>query len=101
MTAVCPPGSSGVGELVGGVVASSNFVARMHRRESLARGDLGAELEIDVASLTITLPGDRKIDFSLDKFARYCLVEGLDQMGFLQKHRDAIEAFEQERAWTP
>ena len=61
----------------------------------------GAELEIDVASLTITLPGDRKIDFSLDKFARYCLVKGLDQMGFLQKHRDAIEAFEQERAWTP
>ena len=61
----------------------------------------GSELEIDVANLTITLPGDRQIEFSLDKFARYCLVEGLDQMGFLQKHRETIEAFEQERTWTP
>ena len=61
----------------------------------------GAELEIDVERLTITLPGDRRIDFVLDKFARYCLVEGLDQMGFLQKHSAAIERYEQERPWTP
>lgn len=61
----------------------------------------GVELAIDVENMTLTLPGDRETDFTLDRFARFCLVEGLDQMGFLQKHSEAIQAFEQERAWTP
>jgi 3-isopropylmalate/(R)-2-methylmalate dehydratase small subunit len=61
----------------------------------------GAELEIDVESTTLTLPGERALQFELDNFARYCLIEGLDQLGFLQKHRERIEAFEEIRAWTP
>lgn len=61
----------------------------------------GAMLEIDVENLSIGLPDGREIGFELDKFARYCLVEGLDQLGFLQKHMDRIEQFEESRSWTP
>ena len=61
----------------------------------------GAELEIDVESTTLTLPDGRSLQFELDNFARYCLIEGLDQLGFLQKHGERIEAFEEARAWKP
>jgi 3-isopropylmalate/(R)-2-methylmalate dehydratase small subunit len=61
----------------------------------------GAPLEIDVGSCTITLPGGRTIEFELDSFARYCLIEGLDQLGFLQKHIKQIEGFEEARTWRP
>ena len=61
----------------------------------------GAELEIDVEQTTLTLPDGRTIAFELDSFARYCLVEGLDQLGFLQKHMERIEEFEENRTWKP
>lgn len=61
----------------------------------------GADIEIDVAATTMTLGDGRTVEFELDGFARYCLVEGLDQLGFLQKHGNAIEKYEEQRAWKP
>ena len=61
----------------------------------------GADIEIDVAETTITRPDGRTVAFELDGFARYCLVEGLDQLGFLQKHGNAIEQYEEQRTWKP
>jgi len=61
----------------------------------------GIELDIDVPSATVSLPGGRSVAFSIDRFARYCLVEGIDQLGYLQKQLDAIESFEEVRSWTP
>jgi 3-isopropylmalate/(R)-2-methylmalate dehydratase small subunit len=61
----------------------------------------GVELSIDVENTTITLPDGSRIQFTLDRFARYCLVEGMDQLGFLQKQLGRIEAFEEKRTWRP
>lgn len=61
----------------------------------------GAALDIDVESATLTLSDGRGIDFELDNFARYCLVEGLDQLGFLRNHMNRIEHFEESRTWKP
>ena len=61
----------------------------------------GVELVIDVESTTLTLPDGREVPFNLDGFARYCLVNGIDQLGFLQKHEDTINAFEEQRSWQP
>ena len=61
----------------------------------------GAELVIDVESTTLTLPDGRAVPFHLDGFARYCLVNGIDQLGFLQEQQDAITAFEENRKWQP
>jgi len=61
----------------------------------------GIDLVIDVESTTIRLPDGHTIDFTLDRFARYCLVEGLDQLGFLRKQLGKIEAYEEARTWKP
>ncbi|PZQ12254.1 MAG: 3-isopropylmalate dehydratase small subunit [Rhodanobacter denitrificans] len=54
----------------------------------------GIELDIDVAASTITLPDGRVFTFALDGFARHCLLNGLDQLGFLLDAEADIAAFE-------
>ena len=54
----------------------------------------GAEVHIDVARATLTLPEGRAVSFPLEPFARHCLLEGVDELGFLLARRGAIEAFE-------
>jgi 3-isopropylmalate/(R)-2-methylmalate dehydratase small subunit len=61
----------------------------------------GIEIEIDIPGTSLILPGDRRVRFPVDAFARYCLVEGIDQLGYLRKHLDEIRSFEESRAWTP
>ena len=61
----------------------------------------GADVIIDLASSSITLPGDRTVEFSMDGFSRHCLLEGIDQLGFLRKQLDSIERFEETRSWKP
>ena len=61
----------------------------------------GAEITIDVASSAITLPNGHEIEFPIDRFSRYCLLEGVDQLGFIRQHEDAITRFEENRTWTP
>lgn len=61
----------------------------------------GIEVEIDIRSAALSLPDGRRVDFPIDGFARYCLLEGIDQLGYLQKHLDKIESFEESRTWTP
>ena len=58
----------------------------------------GIELAIDVGGCFIELPDGGRFSFELDAFARQCLMEGVDQLGFLLKHGDAIDAFERTRA---
>jgi 3-isopropylmalate/(R)-2-methylmalate dehydratase small subunit len=61
----------------------------------------GVEVEIDVVNSTLTLPGGTVVEFPIDGFARYCLVEGIDQLGYLQQQMDDIQTFEEQRPWTP
>ena len=61
----------------------------------------GVEVTIDVATSTVTLPDGSNFSYPIDDFARYCLLEGIDQLGFLQKHSGEIQTFEEERPWKP
>ncbi|MGB5688927.1 MAG: 3-isopropylmalate dehydratase small subunit [Woeseiaceae bacterium] len=61
----------------------------------------GVELTIDIEAMTITAADGRTTTFTLDGFARHCLIEGIDQLGFLQQHQDAISRFEETRSWKP
>ena len=59
----------------------------------------GVELTIDVQAQTIALPDGSHVAFTLEPFARHCLLNGVDQLGFLLQHTDAIGHFEkQEKA---
>ena len=54
----------------------------------------GIELRIDIAEGTIRLPDGGSIRFDLDAFSRHCLLNGVDQLGFLLQQEAAIAAFE-------
>lgn len=58
----------------------------------------GIELAIDLRHGSIELPDGGRFSFHMDAFARTCLLQGVDQMGYLLKQRDAIDAFEQNRS---
>ena len=61
----------------------------------------GAEVSISIETSSLTLPDDTSVSFPIDDFARYCLLQGIDQLGYLQQQQDAVTAFEEQRAWTP
>jgi 3-isopropylmalate/(R)-2-methylmalate dehydratase small subunit len=54
----------------------------------------GAEINIDVATTTLTLPDGRSVVYPLEGFAKYCLLNGVDELGFLLSKNDAISAYE-------
>jgi 3-isopropylmalate/(R)-2-methylmalate dehydratase small subunit len=53
-----------------------------------------AEVTIDVAACELRLPDGRRVRFPLDPFARHCLLNGIDQLGYLLANDAAIRAFE-------
>jgi len=55
----------------------------------------GVELSIDLESRRLVLPDGRSVEFPIDAFSRYCLMNGLDQLGFLMDNDAAIAAYEQ------
>jgi 3-isopropylmalate/(R)-2-methylmalate dehydratase small subunit len=55
----------------------------------------GVELAIDVREQFIALPDGGRIPFALEPFARHCLLNGVDQLGYLLQHSDAITEYEQ------
>ena len=61
----------------------------------------GVELVIDVESSSVELPDGRSVPFPIESFARHCLLHGIDQLGYLRQHGDAIRAFEDTRPWKP
>jgi 3-isopropylmalate/(R)-2-methylmalate dehydratase small subunit len=61
----------------------------------------GAEVTIDVERRELQLPGGTVVGFPIDGFSRTCLLNGVDQLGFLAGQDAAITAFERGRAWQP
>lgn len=57
----------------------------------------GAELEIDLDSALVKLPDGRQVSFPIEPFARYCLLNGVDELGFLLSKDTAIKAYEAKR----
>jgi 3-isopropylmalate/(R)-2-methylmalate dehydratase small subunit len=57
----------------------------------------GAEVSIELDSSTLTLPTGEAIRFPLEPFARYCLMNGVDELGFLLARDAEITAYEARR----
>ncbi|MGE0581619.1 MAG: 3-isopropylmalate dehydratase small subunit [Steroidobacteraceae bacterium] len=58
----------------------------------------GADVTIDLESCTLTLPTGTTVKFPIDGFARYCLLNGVDELGYLLSKDADIRAYEQRRA---
>ena len=54
----------------------------------------GVELTLNVESRSLSLPDGRVTEFPLESFSRYCLLNGVDQLGFLLNHAGEISRFE-------
>jgi len=55
----------------------------------------GAEVAIDLESTTLRLPNGNAVEFPIEGFARYCLLNGVDELGFLISRQREISAYEQ------
>jgi 3-isopropylmalate/(R)-2-methylmalate dehydratase small subunit len=58
----------------------------------------GAEVTVDLASSMLQLPGGRSVKFPIEPFARFCLMQGVDQLGYLLSKNAEITAYEKRHA---
>jgi 3-isopropylmalate/(R)-2-methylmalate dehydratase small subunit len=56
-----------------------------------------AKIKVDLASQTITLPDGQRVEFPVDQFMKTCLLEGIDELGWILKQEPAIAGFEKGR----
>jgi 3-isopropylmalate/(R)-2-methylmalate dehydratase small subunit len=57
----------------------------------------GALVDIDLESRRVTLPNGTSVAFPIEPFARHCLLNGLDELGYLRSKLNDIERFEAAR----
>jgi 3-isopropylmalate/(R)-2-methylmalate dehydratase small subunit len=64
-------------------------------------GFVGFELIVDLpAQKLMTSDGSRTFDFEIDDFRKYCMLNGLDEIGLTLRHADKIRDFEAKRITT-
>ena len=57
-----------------------------------------ASLSIDLSAQSISAEGlPRPIAFAIDSFSKTCLIEGIDELGYILRHEQQIVAFERQR----
>lgn len=54
----------------------------------------GIELTLDVEAKELTLPNGKTVGFPIENFSRHCLLNGVDQLGFLMEQANAISSYE-------
>ncbi|NTU80069.1 MAG: 3-isopropylmalate dehydratase small subunit [Chloroflexales bacterium] len=65
-----------------------------HELLSHIEEDPATTVMVDLPNQRVILPGGRAVTFPIDGFAKHCLVNGVDQLGFLQQQADAADAYE-------
>ncbi|MCS7314039.1 MAG: 3-isopropylmalate dehydratase small subunit [Bryobacterales bacterium] len=73
------------------LIVPSQIHARLLR---LALEKPETELEVDLASQSLVLPDGSKVEFPVDPFAKQCMLEGVDELGWILLREEAIRAFE-------
>ena len=67
----------------------------VHAKLLTLRGaDQAMKLQIDLALQTLTLPDGESVHFDVDAFSKTCVLEGVDEVGYILKQMSAIEKFE-------
>ncbi|MBL8147275.1 MAG: 3-isopropylmalate dehydratase small subunit [Anaerolineae bacterium] len=61
---------------------------------SLAQEDPTAAVTVDLAAQTVILPDGRAVTFPIDGFSKHCLLNGVDQLGYLLGMHHEAETYE-------
>ncbi|HYR90799.1 MAG TPA: 3-isopropylmalate dehydratase small subunit [Terriglobia bacterium] len=54
----------------------------------------GTLVTVDLAAQTLSIEGGPTVTFPIDSFSKTCILENLDELGYILKHEAAISAFE-------
>ncbi|MCF6190579.1 MAG: 3-isopropylmalate dehydratase small subunit [Cocleimonas sp.] len=57
----------------------------------------GYELTVDLENQQVITPEGKTYNFDVDEFRKYCLLNGLDDIGLTLQHADEIKAYEEKR----
>ena len=66
----------------------------LDRRAASTSGDTSALVRVNLAEAAITVGEEFSARFEIDPFAKHCLLDGVDELGYLLAQSDAIAAFE-------
>ena len=61
-----------------------------------AAADADATVKIDLPNQILTTPAGRQVHFPVDEFSKHCLVEGVDELGYILKHEPQIADYEEQ-----
>jgi len=56
--------------------------------------DAAAQVKINLGKQTLTTPAGREVRFPIDEFSKHCLLEGVDELGYILQHGADIAAYE-------
>jgi 3-isopropylmalate/(R)-2-methylmalate dehydratase small subunit len=73
------------------IVVSRDLHAKLF---DMVAKDPQAQISVDLASQTLSLPDGTKVEFPVDAFSKHCLLEGVDELGYILQQTPAIEAYE-------
>ncbi len=59
--------------------------------------DPSVKVTVNLASQKLILPDGRAVEFPVDPFSKHCLLEGVDELGYIIKNEAAIASFEAHR----
>lgn len=76
------------------IVLSELDVARLFDE---VRSFVGYKLTVDLDKQIVLAPGGHAMPFEIDSFRKYCMLNGLDDIGLTLRHADKIRSFEAER----
>ncbi len=79
------------------ITAPPEIAADLHRA---VEADESYEVTVDLAAQKLILPDGREVDFPIDPFARQCMLDGVDELGYILQQEDDIAAYEAKRTGT-
>lgn len=79
------------------IVLAASDVARLFDETAATPG---YTLDIDLEAQTVATPGGTVYAFEVDAFRKYCLQNGLDDIGLTLRNSDKITAYEEKRKQT-
>ena len=84
-----------------GILAITLSPSQVQHLIDLANEEPSARLEVDVRAQEVRGDGFA-YRFELDPFVKHCLLEGLDEIGLVERHAPAVAAYEERRMeWLP
>jgi len=76
------------------IVMDAEEVDRLFKETAAAEG---YRLTVDLEKQSVTTPGGHSVSFAVDPFRKYCLLNGLDDIGLTLQNADKIKAYEERR----